>query len=42
VICLVLGLGTFAAVLFGLISAGSTNNNGEPNGAIAPVSTLLG
>lgn len=35
VICVVLGLGTFLAVVFGLISAGSTNNNGEPAGVIA-------
>jgi hypothetical protein len=31
----VLGLGTFLAVLFGLITAGPTaNNTGEPSGAI--------
>lgn len=35
VICLVLGLGTFLAVMFGLISAGSTTTNGEPTGLIA-------
>jgi hypothetical protein len=34
VICLVLGLGTFLAVIFGLISAGSTTTNGEPSGVI--------
>ena len=35
VICLVLGLGTFLAVVFGLITAGpSANNTGEPSGAI--------
>lgn len=34
-ICVVLGLGTFLAVLFGLITAGpSANNTGEPSGAI--------
>lgn len=38
VICLVLGIGTFLAVIFGLISAGSANNNGEPSGVI--VATL--
>jgi len=42
VICLVLGLGTFLAVVFGLISAGSTNNNGEPSGVIVPLSVTLG
>lgn len=40
VICLVLGLGTFFAVVFGLISAGSTNNNGEPSGVILLLSAL--
>jgi hypothetical protein len=34
VICLVLGLGTFLAVVFGLITAGSTQTNGEPSGVI--------
>ena len=37
-ICVVLGLGTFLAVLFGLITAGPTaNNSGEPSGAIVSV-----
>jgi hypothetical protein len=35
VICVVLGLGTFLAVMFGIISAGSTTTTGEPSGAIA-------
>lgn len=35
VICLILGLGTFLAVIFGLISAGSTRATGEPSGIIA-------
>jgi hypothetical protein len=34
VICLVLGLGTFLAVVFGLLSAGSAQTTGEPSGAI--------
>jgi hypothetical protein len=34
VICLVLGLGTFFAVLFGLVSAGSDQTTGEPSGTI--------
>jgi hypothetical protein len=35
VICVVLGLGTFLAVLFGLITAGpNANNTGEPSGVI--------
>jgi hypothetical protein len=34
-ICLVLGIGTFLAVVFGLITVGPTaNNTGEPSGAI--------
>lgn len=33
-ICLVLGLGTFLAVLFGLISAGTGTTNGEPSGVL--------
>ena len=34
-ICLVLGLGTFLAVLFGLITAGpSAKTTGEPSGTI--------
>jgi hypothetical protein len=42
VICLVLGLGTFLAVVFGLITAGSTNNNGEPAGVIVALWSALG
>jgi hypothetical protein len=34
VICLVLGLGTFLAVLFGLVTAGSDQTTGEPSGTI--------
>jgi hypothetical protein len=34
-VCVVLGLGTFLAVIFGLIAAGpNANNSGEPSGAI--------
>jgi hypothetical protein len=35
VICLVLGLGTALAVMFGILSAGSTTTTGEPSGVIA-------
>lgn len=35
VICLVLGLGTFLAVLFGLVSSGSDTTSGDPSGVIA-------
>lgn len=34
VICLVLGLGTFLAVLFGLITSHPGTSSGEPSGAI--------
>lgn len=34
VVCLVLGLGTFLAVLFGLVTAGSDQTTGEPSGAV--------
>ena len=34
IICLVLGLGTFLAVLFGLVTASSDQTTGEPSGAI--------
>jgi hypothetical protein len=34
VICVVLGLGTFLVVVFGVISAHSTQTTGEPSGAI--------
>lgn len=50
VICLVLGLGTFLAVLFGLIAAGNGQTTGEPSGTVlgamggvhGAVGTLLG
>jgi hypothetical protein len=34
IICLVLGLGTFLAVIFGLISAGSLRTTGESSGLV--------
>ena len=34
VICVVLGLGTFLAVLFGLITSHPGTNSGEPSGAV--------
>ena len=40
VICLVLGLGTFLAVVFGLLTAGSGQTTGEPSGAILGVHLL--
>jgi hypothetical protein len=35
VICLVLGVGTFLAVILGLFAAGSSTTTGEPSGVIA-------
>jgi hypothetical protein len=40
VICLVLGIGTFLIVVFGLISSGSTKITGEPSGVVALLRTL--
>ena len=40
VICLVLGLGTFLVVVFGLVSAGSGTTNGEPSGVIVAIHGL--
>ncbi len=41
IICLVLGIGTFLAVLFGLLTAGSDQTTGEPSGAILGAHTIL-
>jgi hypothetical protein len=41
-VCLILGIGTFFAVVFGLISAGSSTTNGEPSGVIRPVLAVAG
>ena len=40
IVCLVLGLGTFLVVMYGLISAGSTTTTGEPEGVIAMLRLL--
>jgi hypothetical protein len=42
IICLVLGLGAFLAVMFGLISSGSTTTTGLPEGVIAAATALAG
>jgi hypothetical protein len=34
IICVVLGLGTFLAVVFGIASSGSTSTNGYPSDVI--------
>ncbi len=41
-ICVVLGLGTFIAILIALAQNGATTPNGEPSGAIALAGHLLG
>lgn len=42
VICLVLGLGTFLAVIFGLFTAGSGTTTGEPSGVITALQLVGG
>jgi hypothetical protein len=40
VICLILGFGTFLAVVAGLFAAGSSTTTGEPSGALALLHVL--
>ena len=40
VICIVLGFGTFLAVIFGLITSHSGATSGEPSGVIAALRLL--
>jgi hypothetical protein len=40
VICLVLGLGTFIAVVIALATAGSVTTTGEPSGVVTLVNAL--
>jgi hypothetical protein len=42
VICVVLGLGTFIAVVVALATAGNATPTGEPSGAILGVQALFG
>ena len=35
VVCVVLGLGTFIAVIISLIASGNTQTTGEPSGVIS-------
>jgi hypothetical protein len=42
VICAVLGLGTFVAVLIAVAGSGSATPSGEPSGAISAFASLLG
>ena len=41
-VCLVLGLGTFIAVLIALVQSGATTPSGEPSGVIALTGSLFG
>jgi hypothetical protein len=41
-ICVILGLGTFLAVVFGIISSGTGSNSGEPAGAVGALAVLVG
>jgi hypothetical protein len=41
IICIVLGLGTFIAVLISLATAGSDQTTGEPSGAILGAHAIL-
>jgi hypothetical protein len=41
VICLVLGIGTFIAVLVAVASSGGTPTTGQPDDVIAPMHALL-
>jgi hypothetical protein len=40
IVCLVLGLGTFFIVVFGLLSAHSSKTTGEPSGVIMVLQLL--
>jgi type III secretory pathway component EscS len=40
-ICVVLGLGTFIAVLISLVQTGTTTPSGEPSGVIALAGALI-
>ncbi len=42
VICLVLGIGTFLAVMLGLVSAGSGGPSGEPAGSLGLLHAAVG
>jgi hypothetical protein len=42
VVVLVLGIGTFIAVILGLFAAGSMTTNGEPSGTLWALASALG
>ncbi len=41
-VCIVLGLGTFLAVIIALATAGSATTDGEPSGVVLAFQALLG
>ena len=41
-VCVVLGLGTFIAVLVALVQSGNTTPTGEPSGVIGAAGALVG
>ena len=41
-ICAILGIGTFVAVLVAIISSGSNATSGEPSGVLLALSALAG
>src|ERR1700749_3978105 len=41
-VCVVLGLGTFVAVLVALVQSGNTTPTGEPSGGIGAAGALVG
>jgi hypothetical protein len=41
-VCLVLGLGTFIAVLVALVQSGNTTPSGEPSGVIGIAGAMVG
>ncbi|MGI8902302.1 MAG: hypothetical protein ACR2IP_01255 [Solirubrobacteraceae bacterium] len=42
VICIVLGVGTFLAVVLGLLDSGSATTDGEPSGVVGLFQAMLG
>jgi hypothetical protein len=42
VVCVVLGLGTFLAVVFGLLSSGGGKYGGEPSGSLPVLRAAIG
>lgn len=41
IVCLVLGIGTFVAVMLGILSSGSLRTTGEPSGIVHAASAWI-